>query len=77
VRNSPQIHEQLLTIFEKTGWSIPELLKKSGLNLDRTGLWRKLHGKTGLSFEEAGVLSETFRRAGFRHELIWPKKRAA
>jgi putative intracellular protease/amidase len=76
VRYSP-IHEQLLAAFKKTGWSIPELLKKSGLDLDRTGLWRKLHGKTGFSFEEVGALVDAFRKAGHTVELVWPKKKRA
>lgn len=71
------IHEQLRAALVRSGWSIPELLSKSKLELDRTGLWRKLQGKTRLSFEEAGVLAATFNRNGVKVVLVWPKKAAA
>lgn len=71
------IPEQLLSALNRSGWSVPELLEKSRLSIDRTGLWRKLHGKQRLSFEEVGVLADTFRRHGIEITLVWPKKRAA
>lgn len=68
------IPEQLLAALKRSGWSVPDLLEKSGLATDRTGLWRKLHGKQRLSFEEAGALAETFRKHAVPCTLVWPKK---
>ena len=69
-----EIHAQLKAALAKSGWSIPELLEKSRLEMDRTALWRKLEGKTKFSFEEAGTLADTFRRNGVKCDLVWPKK---
>lgn len=75
-----EIHEQLNAVFLRSGWSIPELLKKSGLPLDRIQLWRRLKGVHRFTFEEAGTIAATFTRHGFECVLVWPKakrKRAA
>lgn len=43
---------------EMRGWSVPRLLKESGLDLDRSSLQRKLSGFQKLSTEEAETLAE-------------------
>lgn len=40
------------------GWSDEELLKRSGLDLDRTSLSRKLNGRTPMTLEEATSLGQ-------------------
>ena len=50
--------EQLLAAMTGKGWSVPELLKRSGLTCDRTSLYRKLHGEQKLSTEECEQLAQ-------------------
>lgn len=40
-------------------WSIPRLLRESGLKCDRSSLQRKLKGKQKLSTEETEALART------------------
>ncbi len=69
-----EIHTQLLAALAKSGWSIPELLEKSGLEIDRTGLWRKMHGQTPFSVEEVGALVHTFNDHGVQLVIAWPRR---
>lgn len=48
--------EQLHAAMTAKGWSIPRLLKESGLKCDRTSLQRKLRGKQVLDAEEIQAL---------------------
>ena len=50
--------EQLLVAFKAKEWSVPELLRRSKLECDRTSLYRKLHGQQKLSTEECERLAE-------------------
>lgn len=71
-----QLHEQVAAAFEKTGWTIEELLDKSGLDMDRTQLGRKLGGKAPMRTEEAEVLVDTIRRKSDVEVVIrWPAKK--
>lgn len=49
--------EQLDAAFEATGWSVQALLEKSGLEIERSSLQRKLKGKLRLNTDEAQVLA--------------------
>lgn len=70
------LHEQVAAAFEVTNWTIEELLDKSGLDMDRTQLGRKLSGKAPMRTEEAQVLVDTIRRKGGVDVVIqWPLKR--
>lgn len=51
------ITEQLLDAFEKTGWTVAELLSRSGLDIERSSLHRKLHGEQRMNVDEAQVLA--------------------
>jgi len=42
----------------KRDWSVPQLLRESGLKCDRSSLQRKLKGEQKLSTEEAQKLAE-------------------
>lgn len=52
------IARQLQEAMEAKGWSVPDLLEKSGLNCNRNSLYRKLADKQKLSTEEAQRLAE-------------------
>lgn len=49
---------QLLDAMHARRWSVPRLLKESGLQCDRTSLLRKLKGEQKLSTDEAERLSQ-------------------
>lgn len=68
-----RIHEQLKAALTVSGWSVPELLEKSGLDVHYTSLARKLNGKGVMSTDEAEQLAETFRKHGFAITLTFPK----
>lgn len=76
-----QLHEQVAAAFALTDWTVEELLARSKLPMDRTQLGRKLNGKAPMRTEEAQVLIDTIRKAGFNVILRWPSpkksKRAA
>lgn len=73
-----RIHEQLNAAIASTGWSLADVLTKSGLKINRASLWRKLTGKLPLKTKEAEVITETLRRNGVSFTLVWPAaKRAA
>ncbi len=67
-----QLHEQIAAAFEKTGWSVAELLGKSGLDMDRSQLSRKLSGHQPMRTREAQVLVDTLRRNGIEITIVWP-----
>jgi transcriptional regulator with XRE-family HTH domain len=51
------IAEQLREAFEASGWSVRELLDKSGLSIDRSSLSRKLSGQLRTKTEEAEAIA--------------------
>lgn len=51
---------------EARGWSVPYLLRESGLSCDRSSLQRKLTGEQKLSTGEAETLAEVLGCA-----LVW------
>src|SRR5262245_45732759 len=53
------IAEQLRVAHEASGWSVQELLEKSGLEIDRSSLARKLTGDLPMKTREAEVLART------------------
>lgn len=65
---------QLRTAFENTGWSVQELLDRSGLAIDRSSLARKLSGDLPLKVTEAEALAKAIRRGGHEVVLAWPPK---
>jgi transcriptional regulator with XRE-family HTH domain len=48
---------QLRGVFERSGMSVRTLLEKSGLDIDRSSLQRKLHGQQPLRVAEAEALA--------------------
>jgi hypothetical protein len=71
-----RMHEQLLTALERSGWSVPELLARSGLELHYTSLRRKLEGDLDLKTREAEALADAFRKHGVSVTISWPKRAA-
>lgn len=71
-----QLHEQIAAVFEKTGWSVAEFLEKSGLDIDRSGLQRRLAGDTPMRTEEAEQLVDTLNEHGFTITIVWPAKKS-
>jgi hypothetical protein len=71
-----RIHEQLKAAHVLSGWSVPELLEKSGLELHYTSLARKLDGEIDLKTNEAETLVDTFRKHGHPVTIVWPKRAA-
>lgn len=69
------IVEQLRETYKKTDWTMGELLQKSGLDLDRSSLRRKISGEIDMKTDEAEVLANTFRKHGFDLTLVWPSKK--
>jgi hypothetical protein len=53
--------EQLAVAFERSGWTLDELLSKSGLDLVKQSLGRKLHGEIRMSTDEAEMLALALR----------------
>ncbi len=51
------LSEQVRDAFEKTGWSVAELLRRSGLDIDRSSLARKLSGDLPMKTGEAECLA--------------------
>lgn len=71
-----QLHEQVARAFALTGWTVEELLEKSGFDFDRTQLGRKLSGKAPMRTEEAEVLIDTIRKKGGVDVVLrWPAKK--
>ena len=66
------IAQQLHAAMEAKEWSVPRLLKESGLECDRTSLHRKLAGTQKLSTEEAQTLAEVLGCT-----LVWVPDEAA
>lgn len=60
------ITEQLKDAFERSGWSMSELLKRSGLDLDRSSLARKLNGELRMNVDEAQALAKALNVT-----LVW------
>ena len=59
MRRVKTIAEQLHAAMESKEWSVPRLLKESGLQCDRSSLQRKLTGAQKLSTDEAERLAHT------------------
>lgn len=51
------ILQQLRVAYERTGWTMAELLDRSGLRLDRSTLRRKMVGEVPTTTEEAEALA--------------------
>lgn len=66
--------EQLNEAFERSGWSVAELLEKSNFDIDRSSLSRKLKGELRMNTDEAEVLATVLQTT-----IAWPppKKRPA
>lgn len=52
--------QQLHAAYKRSGWSAAEVVKRSGLDLDRSTLRRKLKGIRPMTTEESEVLAATF-----------------
>jgi len=63
------ITEQLSAEFDRKGWSVQELLDRSGLPIDRSSLARKLTGDLPLKVSEAEVLARTLGVV-----IVWPQR---
>lgn len=70
-----QLHEQIAAVFAKTGWSVAEFLERSGLDIDRSALQRRLTGDTPLRDNEIVCLVDTLNRHGFAITVTWPPKK--
>jgi ribosome-binding protein aMBF1 (putative translation factor) len=66
------IVDQLADGLEHLGWSVNELLERSGLPIGRSALQRKLRGQLRLNVDEAEVLATTMKIT-----LVWPQTRKA
>ncbi len=66
------LHEQIAAVFAKTGWSVAEFLGKSGLDMDRSQLQRKLTGQAPMRTREAQALVDTLRKNGVEITIAWP-----
>lgn len=62
--------EQLRRAQVEKGWSVQQLLDKSGLNLERSSLQRKLKGTVPATSEEVEALAKALDIT-----LEWPKRR--
>ena len=54
------------------GWSVQQLLEKSGLRIDRSSLQRKLNGDVPTTTDEWEALARALKLT-----LVWPRKGAA
>lgn len=68
----PTIVEQLRVAFEASELSIPQLLERAGLELNRSSLGRKLSGELDMWTKEAEALAKAL---GIR--LVWNAPRRA
>jgi transcriptional regulator with XRE-family HTH domain len=66
------ITEQLNDALGRKGWSMQELLEKSGLSIDRSSLSRKIRGELRLNTDEAEALASALETT-----IVWPQKRRA
>jgi len=64
--------EQLCDAFKRSGWSVAELLTKSGLDIERSSLDRKLKGELRLNVDEAQALANALGVT-----LVWMPGEAA
>lgn len=62
--------EQIRRAQVERGWSVQQLLDKSGLSIDRSSLQRKLAGDVPLTTEECEALAKALDIT-----LVWPKPR--
>jgi transcriptional regulator with XRE-family HTH domain len=67
-----ELVEQIRAAQVELGWTVQQLLEKSGLSLDRTTLQRKLTGKTGSTFTELLALAAAIKKARPTFDLKWP-----
>lgn len=68
---SAPIHEQLRVEVERRGWTLPELITRSGLRLSVSGLSLKLRGKRPMWTAEAERLLQTLDL-----RLVWAPDRS-
>lgn len=53
--------EQLAEAFRRSGWTLDELLERSGLDLVKQSLGRKLHGEIRMSTDEAEAIARALK----------------
>lgn len=61
--------EQVRRAQVEQGWSVQQLLDKSGLPIERSVLQRKLKGETPTSSHECEALARALKIT-----LVWPKR---
>lgn len=64
--------EQIRTAQLERGWSVQQLLDKSGLQLDRSTLQRKLTGEVPATDAECEALAKALKT-----QLVYPRARSA
>lgn len=68
----PGLVEQLRMTQRNMGWSVQQLLDKSGLSIERSVLHRKLNGDTPVTADECQALAYALGIT-----LVWPMRRRA
>ena len=61
--------QQIREAQQERGWSVQQLLEKSGLPLDRSSLHRKLNGDVATTASECEALAKALEIT-----LVWPKR---
>ena len=61
--------QQLNAAFEESGWSVAELLAKTGLPIDRSSLSRKLKGELRMNTDEAETIASALGVT-----ISWPER---
>lgn len=67
-----QLHEQIAAAMRVAGWSVGDLLTRSGLKMHRSQLNRRLLGSVPMRTREAEILADTLRAYGVEVTLTWP-----
>lgn len=69
--------EQIRSAQRALGWSNQQLLERSGLTFNLTGLSRRLRGEIRTSTEECEALAGALRLGLPKFRLVWPNKQVA
>lgn len=69
--------EQIRTAQRRLGWTDSQLLERSGLTFDRTGLLRRLNGHTNMTADECEALADAIRQGEPDFRLAWPQDKKA
>lgn len=56
------VQRKLNEAFERTGWTVAELLGRSGLSIDRSSMSRKIRGKAPMITAEAEAIARALGR---------------